>query len=175
MAWEWVSPVAGAVVALAGLSGGWLNTRASRRHDEQMGVNRAKQEYLDAHERWYRDKRAEAYLDLLRMAEATGQWVEFVHPVWTKANRPVLDLPQVETQGSVRAAVIAYGSPSVRRQLGTWLDAVQGAVRAAEDVADNEEGARRRFEDARRREAEARDALGNQISRELLGPFADPN
>ncbi len=157
MAWDWVAPASSALIGLAGLAGGVTIAVTGRRHERH-----------NAHEQWYRDRRAEAYLDLLDMAEGVGQWIEMVHPLMDP--RPVPDLPSLESQRRVRARIAAYGSRAVKDRMRAWDTVGFAALRAAEGISRGDDNARLDLHERRGKEKEAREALADEIANELGVP-----
>lgn len=94
MAWEWAGPVSGAVVGLGGLVAGWRISVGGRKHDERLAQQRHEYETRASDAKWHRDRRADAYVELLDLAERMGAWIGMVHPMWdTDPPRRLPDIP----------------------------------------------------------------------------------
>jgi hypothetical protein len=143
VAWEWASPASGAVVGVAGLVGGWWVTASGRRQEVRLAAQRRAHELKMSHEQWHRDRRADAYVALLEMAETAGQWVQMVHPFITTGTPPLPELPSLEQQSRVWARVAAYAAPEVRETAEAWRVVTLLALRTAEAVARDKDDARR--------------------------------
>jgi hypothetical protein len=153
MAWEWVSPVVSGVVGLGGLTFGWRIAAGGRRHEVAQ---------------WHRERRADAYVELLEVAEDVGHVVAVVFPLLDRdPPQPVPDLPTGERQGRARARVAAFGSPKVKAAAERWREAATTGLRAAEAVARDEDDARRLLDEARTAEREAREHLNHTIEADL--------
>src|SRR5947209_3542689 len=102
MAWEWTGPASGAIVGVAGLLAGWRVAVGSRKHDERLAQQRNEHEARVAHVQWHRDQRADAYIQLLDLAEEIGDWVSSAFPMWdTHPPRPLPDMPDRARQAHV--------------------------------------------------------------------------
>ncbi len=168
MAWEWAGPASGALIGAAGLVTSWRVTSNSRRQEMLLAAKRHDHEVQIAHEQWHRDRRADAYVQLLDLAEETGMWVQTVFPFYQRGERPPTDLPSFERQGKVWARIAAFASPPVCEKVKQWRTIVHRALRAAEDVAQDEDDARRVLDDLRAEEQAAREALSAAIAQDLL-------
>jgi hypothetical protein len=165
---DWLTPTVSGVVGLGGLvTGLWasISTRKSEERRERR-QNEFATRTVDAV--WYREKRADADLQLLELVEVTWQWVHSVFPIWdTNPPREVRELPTLDRQAEVWARVSAYASPEVAAAAERWRETVNEAIRAAEAVARDEDDARRDLDAARARVDTARTALVDLISQEL--------
>jgi hypothetical protein len=64
---------------------------------------------------------ADAYIDLLKMADKIGHWASKVTPIYdTVPSQEPPPLPEVDEQIAVSAKVNAYGSPEVKELLKAW-------------------------------------------------------
>jgi hypothetical protein len=112
------SVLSSAVVGLAGLGTAIYGIRVSRRQVREERVE---------------GRRADAYLELLTLVEAEGQWVETylqshqVESTYTAGDiRPIVaKRPAPTEKGRARAIVMAYGSGEVQRAWAQWIDAVK--------------------------------------------------
>jgi len=168
MATEWIVPVTTTIMGLATVGATAWTTGRGRRHDRELAVDRQRHERFTAHEQWIRDRREDAYVSLIDLAEESGLYVQRVHPMWdSNPPRPVPDLPDLEAQRKVRARVIAFGSQKVKDRMGEWQQFVHRAIYAAAAVTDDVDGARQQLHDLRDHERQARQALGDQVAAEL--------
>ena len=121
-----------------------------------------------AHEQWHRDRRAEAYIELLDLAEEIGLFVGTVYPMFESGSpEPPPSIPSLDRQTHMWARVAAYASPEVRRKATTWRIVVVHALRAAEAIARGEDGARAELHDLRSAEGEARESMSQAINDDL--------
>lgn len=68
---------------------------------------------------------ADAYIDLLKYAEAVGRWAQLVRPASdTSPPRMPPDLPDLDVEHTVRAKVFGYASAEVRTLYEKWMSAV---------------------------------------------------
>jgi hypothetical protein len=179
MAWEWVAPVATATasiaVGVAGIFFTWLSGKQGRDHAETISGQQLAHERLLASEARDQQRLENAYVNLLEMAEAAGQWVQLVLPMLdTHPPQPDPPLPTLEVQAHTQAVVRAFGSPQVRERMESWERVVKQAissVRVAHMTAYAPvEAAQARVTlegDLRPQEHSARQALAEQISAEL--------
>ena len=133
MAWEWVSPVATATasiaVGVAGIFFTWLSGKQGRDHAETISGQRLAHERLLASEARDQQRLETAYVNLLEMAEAAGQWVQLVMPmVDTEPPQPDPPLPTLEVHAHTEAVVRAFGSPQVRERMDSWESVVRKAI-----------------------------------------------
>ena len=159
---DWVSPVVSGVVGLGGLAVGWRLSTGARTHEVA---------------KWHRERRADAYVELLEVAEDIGHVVAVAFPmVETNPPRPEPELPSGVRQGRARARIAAFGSREVKAAADIWLEAASSALSTAEEVAffrraanasEREIRARQRLEDARAAEQAARGALDEAINADL--------
>ena len=152
---DWLSPVVSGVVGLGGLALAWRTLASTREHDVA---------------RWYRERRADAYVELLEVAEDISHAVATAYPPTMRR----VFAPGEERQTRARARVAAFGSPAVKDAVGLWLAAATEALRAAEVLTTpRPEGIRLgedavdRYSDARDAERLARTALDRAISDDL--------
>jgi hypothetical protein len=89
----------------------------------------------------------------------------------TNSPRPLPDLPSLDTQRRVRVRVAAYGSDGVKDRMKAWYDVALKAMRTAEAVSRDEDGARKELHDLREAENKVREALADQIANELRVDF----
>jgi hypothetical protein len=136
MAWEWVAPVAGAVVALTGLAVGTFTARTAKASAQQ-----AAQIGADAQVRIAREERLERQLDraytvLLQYASQLGQWRYEVRKVVEKESVDIPDAPQPPAKEETEALVNLYVSDEVTRLWIACLErtgAVQGKLKGIEE------------------------------------------
>ena len=169
MAWEWVAPVATATTAtavgVAGMFFTWLTGKEARDDARATAREAREQQRLE-----------NAYIELLDVAERTGQWVRMVCPVWdTNPPQPVpAELPSLPEQAHTEALVNAFGSAEVRERMKTWRDVALEVISTVTqirweeaDPTGAEESPRRTLEHLRGQERVAREALANQVAVEL--------
>jgi hypothetical protein len=153
---DWLGPTMGGMVGLGGLGAGWRLAVRARKHE--------------AGSDWHRERRANAYVGLLELAEDMGQVVALMYPAWdTNPPRPLAPLPSGERQGKARARVAAFGSPKVKAATDRWCETVAAALHAGDAVAHDVVGARDDLDAARAAEREARAALDQAINDDLRG------
>lgn len=125
-------------------------------------------------------RRADAYVEVLRVAETAGQWASTTTPSLDFGD-PVPPLPDLAAQAQVQALVGAFGSTEVRDLERAWRDSVRAVIKAVQaiNVATSTEGRhgvtgidkmgtwRRLDEELRPAERAAREALADGIAREL--------
>ncbi len=171
MAWEWVAPVAtGATASIVGGAGivfTWLTGKQAR-DDARASTREARvQQRLE-----------NTYVDLLDMAEQIGVWAQMVCPVGdTIPPRPVPPMPSVPEQAHTEALVKAFGSAQVRERMEAWRDVVKEMFVTLQLIRwveadpsrhrDVDENPRLKLEDLRRDERMNREALADQVAREL--------
>jgi hypothetical protein len=104
----------GLLVGAAGLIAGQLQTaRADKRAERRL------------HAQWLRDRRADAYVDVLGVAEKCGQWAQLIDPIVDGSPpRPVPPLASPDDQGRVEALLAAFGSDTVRDRYTSWRSAL---------------------------------------------------
>ena len=77
------------------------------------------------------ERLANAYVDLLDMAERTGQWAQSVRPMMdTIPPQPVPPLPELSEQARVEALVGAFGSNEVRRLMEARVSTSSASIRS---------------------------------------------
>lgn len=168
MAWEWAGPAASLVVGLGGLAGGSWIAVSGRKAERLLAAGRYEHEARATHAQWHRDHRAEAYIDLLEMAEEIGQWVATVYPMWdTDPPRPLQEIPALTRQAQVRARFTAFATPAVRQHADAWYETAGKALRAAEAVARAETGARQQLDELRGSERTAREQMAAAVAEDL--------
>jgi hypothetical protein len=151
---DWLSPVVSGAVGLGGLALAWRTLTGTREHEVAT---------------WYRERRADAYVELLEVAEDISHAVATAYPPTMRR----VFAPVEERQTRARARVAAFGSPAVKAAVGLWLAAATEALRAAEVLNTPPEGIRLgedavdRYRDARNAERLARDALDRAVSDDL--------
>jgi hypothetical protein len=152
---DWLSPTMGGMVGLAGLGAGWRIAVRARRHDAGN---------------WHRERRADAYVELLEVAEDVGQFVAVMEPMRdTNPPRPLPGLPSGERQGQARARVAAFGSRAVKDATDRWREAVAAALHPGDGVAHDVDGPRQSLDAARAAERKARAELDQAINDDLRG------
>jgi hypothetical protein len=187
MSGQWVGAVLGAAVGGAfGAFGTWMayltgaKTRASaekiadskNKHDRDLAVEQRQQQ-----------RRAEAYVEILAIAEQVGQWAGAVLPMLDEGQKTP-DLPDLAQQARVNALISAYGSSKAIVFYEAWRSAageVQQAVlnfQAAERARSGSDAAleqRRNLDlSLREKERNARKALGDELAAELQGVRRGP-
>jgi hypothetical protein len=161
-------------VGVGGVCFTWLTARQGREHAETVLGLQLNHERLLASEARDQQRLETAYVDLLEMAEAAGQWVQLVLPMLdTNPPRPDPPLPSLEAQGHIQAVVRAFGSPKVLERRESWEAVVRKTISTVtvarmKDVPREAFKARRALdEELRSEERSARRALAEQISAEL--------
>jgi hypothetical protein len=141
------------MVGLGGLAAGWRLATGPRGHEVSQ---------------WHRERRADAYVELLEVAEDVGHVVAVSYPkVEAEPPRPVPYTPSSERQARARARVAAFGSPKVRAATDRWREAADAALGFADALAHDVPHARLKREDARAAEQKARAELDQAINDDL--------
>jgi hypothetical protein len=152
---DWLSPTMGGMLGLTGLGAGWRIAVRARRHDAGD---------------WHRERRADAYVELLEVAQDMGQVVTVMDPMGDRnPPRPLPPLPSGDRQGQARARVAAFGSRTVRQATDRWCAAVATVLHAADGVAHGVDGASHDLDAARAAERNARAELDQAINDDLRG------
>lgn len=178
MACEWIGSVATATVAVvigvAGIVATFKTAKQGREHAETVLGEQLAHERKLATEARDQQRLETAYVDLLEMAEAAGQWVQLVLPMLdTDPPQPDPPLPSLEVQGHVQAVVRAFGSPKVIERMESWEAVVREAnmtvaVARMKDIPREAFKARRTLDEGLRpQERSARRVLAEQISTDL--------
>jgi hypothetical protein len=161
MAWEWAGPASGALVGLAGALAGWLVAAGGRKNDERLTGQRHAHELQLEHGRWHRDRRAEAYMQLLDLAEDVASWLTSVSDNWESLDDPLPSAPSVLAhQSPVWARISAYATPSVCEHIKVWRSHMASAVDVATVLVEYE------------REGQAGRDLGSLCIRERVARYA---
>jgi hypothetical protein len=117
--------ISGAVVGAGGLFVAGIGDWRNRVSDHQLAEVERKQRRLE-----------EAYVDLLSIAELTGQWAQLVAPMLeTNPPQPVPDLPSMADQARVAAVLGAFGSKEVQDLRAQWIAVVREQIHAVEGLA----------------------------------------
>jgi hypothetical protein len=180
MAWEWVPPMAGAVVAIGGIIGGVVTAKGSRKDARALAQQTNEHQVALAREQRQQQRFADAHLELLTMVEMGGQWVTMVRPIIdTDPPQPLRRPPSLDQQARVDALTAAYCSDEVKAQVDRWRDVVRQVTRATEEIAaaiaqpdaglDRTKPWRELDFVLRPAERAARKALADQIAFELRG------
>ena len=116
-----------------------------------------------------RERRGDAYLNLLHLTGETGLWLARVVPMYqVGAGSPVPPSPRTEDPFGITAARLnAVGSGAIKERYAKWYAAVGDAIRAAEDVSHGHGEKRESLLEAWEREQSARRELGAAIDHEL--------
>jgi hypothetical protein len=183
MAWEWVAPVAtgvtAATVAIAGIAATYRTGAEGRKHAETLTDKKNASDQELAREQRGQQRRAEAYLEVLTIAERIGQWTSTVEPMY-QAGQPDPQLPDLATQARGTALLNAYGSSKALVFYNAWrktaeeiyvtvLEILRIHARG-EGPTDAELDLRRRLNvHLRQEEMDARKALVDELAAELQG------
>jgi hypothetical protein len=167
----WVPSAVTGVVALAGILATWRTGQQARTHDVRLAREERRQ-----------DRLANAYVELLTMAERVGQWASMVRPfIDTTPPQPVPPLPDLMEQARAEALIQAYGSPAVQELAASWRDAVRAIIRAdrtlgiaagareAKEPIDSGDTWRKLDMELRPAERASRMNLAGQVNAELRG------
>jgi len=156
------------------------------RHAERVTDKRNKHERQLAGEARVQQRLAEAYVELLELVHAVGQWSDLVRPIIGPGPEPP-PLPSLPQQARVQALIDAYASDAVKGLMKSWQDVVtkvrvadmtigfasqRDGVRspaAAEQRQQLEEKGWQELMALRPAEHAARQALADQVAAEL-GP-----
>lgn len=182
--WAWVGTVATVAVATVGLFFSWLTGKQSRDHAETLEKIRLQQAERAAHDARIHGRRADAYLEALRLSESTGLWAQAVRPMLDSVPpRTPPPLPDLNRQAATRAQLLAFGSREVQDLWGAWVLTVRVILMAdaeidyitSDDAPLDETQSRtgiwgRLEQEMRPAEREAREALARRINLELTEP-----
>jgi hypothetical protein len=179
MAWEWVAPAGTAAVGITGIAATFFTARQGRQHAENVAAKKNAHDLDLAREQRQQQRRAEAYVEILVIAEQVGQWVSSVVPMFDYGQK-VPDLPDLDRQARANALINAYGSSKAIVFYKAWRNAADEAFRAAMDVLLAERGENGHTDlvlerrkaldtDLRGKEADARKVLGDELAAELNG------
>jgi hypothetical protein len=128
MAWEWIGTSA---VGIAGIVAAYRAGERGRQHAQNLADEKHRRDVALAREQRQYDRRAEAYVEVLTMAERIGQWVLLVEPpIDVGISAPLL--PDLVEQAHNRALVEAFGSDEARRLFAAWNTTVQEAVKTVQ-------------------------------------------
>jgi hypothetical protein len=158
MAWEWVPHAATATVAVAGIVGTWLTGSRTLAHERRLATEAREQQ-----------RRENAYVDLLDVAERVGHWAQMSWPLFdTDPPRPVPAMPPLAEQAHTEALVRAFGSAQVLAGLKAWREVVRTMLNLDHQIQlGGNADARREFGELRAREQAAREALGDLVAVDL--------
>ncbi|CAN5477083.1 hypothetical protein BH10ACT9_BH10ACT9_60800 [soil metagenome] len=158
MAWEWVPHAATATVAVAGIGGTWLTGSRTLAHERRLATEAREQQ-----------RRENAYVDLLDVAERVGHWAQMSWPLFdTDPPRPVPEMPPLAEQAHTEALVRAFGSAQVLAGLKAWREVVRTMLSLDHQIQLGENvDARREFSELRTREQATREALGDLVAVDL--------
>lgn len=201
MAWEWVAPVATASAGAVGVFFTWLSGKQGRDHAERTAREQLAQQRLLAQDARDQERLENAYLELLRMVEGLGQWVQHVYPS-VDLGTPIKNPPTVDEQARTQALVNAFGSHRVRELLNEWRKFLRQAISLAVQIDSEEaqeiegpspenmtletvpgllppkpsdvQNLKALLEKMRPDEREARQALTNQVAAELRHSVEQP-
>ncbi|CAN5541506.1 hypothetical protein BH11ACT6_BH11ACT6_07440 [soil metagenome] len=161
MAWEWVPHVATATVGVAGIVGTWLTGSRNLAHERRLAQEAREQQ-----------RRENAYVDLLDVAERVGHWAQMSWPLFdTDPPRPVPEMPLLVEQAHTEALVRAFGSAQVLAGLKTWRGIVLAMLTLDHQIRQGESDAhpdaRTEFDELRTQERAAREEMGDQVAMDL--------
>ncbi len=178
MAWEWVAPVCTASVGVAGIAATFFTARQGRQHAEDVAAKKNAHDLDLVREQRQQQRRAEAYVEILTVAEQVGQWASAVVPMYDYGQK-VPELPDLAKQARANALINAYGSSKAITFYQAWRKAADEVLQSATQVllAERDGSGPRGALDARRdldtslrgREADARKLLGDELAVELNG------
>lgn len=174
MASDWLAPIAGAVVGVAGIAAGLLTSRATRRHDAEMERLRQREANQERRDQLVVD----TYLDLLTMADHVGWWVSTVPDADNADTAEAPPFPVLDDQPRVRAKLAAFGSDEVQRRWAAYTVVAVMIRKHVEGAAQPDDGtgtssnegttsSRGLTDEMRQSERNAMRALSDQIAKEL--------
>jgi hypothetical protein len=186
---DWISSVSTAVVAVVGIAGTYLTGAKGREHAERIAREKNEHDRRMADEQRQQQRRADAYVELLTYAEQVGGWIYRLVP-----GAKLADLGHMEPDdGSVaraKALLGAYGSAASITYFEAWQRTLPPIVMeflflfASGDAKTRAQGMlplttlnnQERLDGwpkldgyLKPQEEEARRALADQLSTELLG------
>jgi hypothetical protein len=83
-----------------------------------------------AREERQQQRRADAYVAVLAMAEKAGYWVATVRPLVETEGYEPLPLPDLDSQSRASALINAFGSTEVHEAYEAWREIVQSVLKA---------------------------------------------
>lgn len=112
--------LAGIAATLAGtLTANWTAGR-ERQHKEELAREERRQTRL-----------ADAYVEVLKIAEGTGQWAQLVRPAFdSDPPRVPPPLPELEQQAKAQVLLLAFGSSAVVEAFENWRQTVRRIIQA---------------------------------------------
>jgi hypothetical protein len=123
MAWEWVAPVATGVtaitVAVAGIVATYKAGAEGRKHAEKLADKKNAADRELAREQRHQQRQAEAYVEVLTIAERIGQWASVVERAYG-AGQTLPQLPDLASQARGGALLNAYGSSKALAFYDAW-------------------------------------------------------
>lgn len=158
MAWDWAGPAATAGGALVGA---WV-VIWGRSVERKLARDRFTHERQLGHAQRYGERRADAYVEAMEVAEKVGR---FIYSLGRPG--PLVDPPDIEVQIRSRVRVLGYGSPSVKLAYERWYDVSMEAWRAYVLFATEPAVARERIKEIQPHEKAARVAMREAIAADL--------
>jgi len=184
MAYEWVAPVAVASVGVTGIVVTSLTGSKARAQAAELAEKQRVQMEKAAVDERNQQRKAEAHVHCLELAEQLGHWAQMLRPWWdTYPPAELPPLPELKEQAAMQARLLAYGSENVAtlwdawngsindvRRAGRKLDLYDAAIRSQTITRIDQPEVIRELEDELRpRELERRKRLADKINAELAG------
>lgn len=182
MDWSWIDTVSTAAVGGLGIFFTWLTAKQGRAHALALSDHQAAHALDAARLSRDQDRKSEAYVHALAVAEKIGNWCQSVAPVVVRGKpEPLPDLPDLDSQVGARARLLAFGSPDVQQLWDAWEAAAKqvfadAAYLVAMKQEDRSEEREHRGQVQRELtleikpvEMKARKALSDRVNAELVG------
>lgn len=126
MDWSWLDSGATALLGVAGIFFTWLTGKQARDNARDLFQRQSEHASREARLARSHDRRSDAYVHALEVAEQVGNWCQSVQPmVVTDPPQPLPDLPELGTQVAARARLLAFGSDEVRHLWTGWEDSAR--------------------------------------------------
>jgi hypothetical protein len=164
---DWLTQVVSAAVSIAAIVTGAVIARGNRRGAALQHAA----ESAEAHRVWHRDRRADAYLEFLYMADTVSAVIASAHPlIDSDPPRSLPALPNPEAQSESRVRLGAFAPPAIRQKADVWRGLATGALKEVEAVGRGDEGARPRLDKLRADQYRALVDLTDAIADDLAPP-----
>lgn len=124
--WSWVDGASAAALGVAGIYFTWLSGKQGRTHALEMSDRQTAHAVEAARVAREQERKAEAYVHALEVAEQVGNWCQSVQPMLvTDPPQPLPPLPDLDAQVAARARLLAFGSAEVMRAWSHWEDSAK--------------------------------------------------